>query len=65
MDAGISFLVTQVPCRGQPSLINTELLLTGFHLPNRAPNLVVLYVISLKTGAASGAQESHDTFLSK
>lgn len=53
--AGISFLVAQVACRVQPSLINTELVLTGSYLPNMARNLVVLYITSLTTGAASGA----------
>jgi hypothetical protein len=40
IDAGISFLVAQVPCRGQSSLINTALVLIGSHLPNMALNLV-------------------------
>lgn len=40
IDAGISFLVAQVPCWGQSFLINTSLVLIGSYLPNMALNLV-------------------------
>lgn len=45
IDVGISFLVAQVPCSRQSSLINTLLVLIGSHLPNMALNLFILWFL--------------------